>query len=357
MKILVTDYEHRTGEHCASTALRNLLHFHGVEISEPMIVGLSGGLGFAYLRGADWNPTRLFHGRTLTLEADFCRNAGIPFEDRLEPDDERAWIAVRDRIDSGLPVMISTDTFYLGYHRTQSHFPGHRAVVVGYDADAGEVYLADRKFERYQTCRFDELRRSRNADDHPQRCWNQFGDFTGEVKLGRPLIDAIRFALRLNGRGLLTRADETVVGTGGMRALAADFSDWQHLDDWSWAARFGYQVIVQRGAGGSFFRSLYADFLAEAAGIVPAIGSAGLPQRMAGIAGRWRDLAALLKEQSERARCAPELFARAGVMMGELAEEEESFFRELRPLVSNDDAWDAARRVPAAAGGRSLKTR
>jgi hypothetical protein len=343
MKALVDDYEHRTGEHCASTALRNILHFHGVELSEPMIVGLSSGLGFYYIGHPDWSPTRVFHGRTLTLEADFGRNTGIPFEDRMEPDDERAWIAVKDRIDSGQPVMVSTDTYYLKYHHTTSHFPGHRAVVVGYDTDAGNVLLADRKFEQYQTCSFDELRRSRNATDQQHSCWNQYGDFFGEVKLTRSITEAIRSALRRNCQGLLTPAGEMLVGVGvgveGMRALAADFASWQRQDDWSWAARFGYQVVVKRGAGGSFFRSLYADFLEEASQIVPAIGSAGLPQRMAALAARWRDLAAILKEQSERESCAPELFARAGVVMGELAAEEESFFRELEQLIDTEELW------------------
>jgi predicted CXXCH cytochrome family protein len=344
MKGLVASYQHRTGEHCASTALRNILHFHGVELSEAMIVGLSSGLGFYYVRKPEWSPTRMMHGRTATLETDFCRNTGIAFEDRAEPDDERAWIAVRERIDSGRPVMISTDTYYLGYHRTTSHFPGHRAVVVGYDTDAGRVLLADRKFERYQICSFDELRRSRNADDHPQSCENRYGDFQDEVKLGLPLVEAIRAAMRRSCRSFLTPPSETVVGTGGMRALAADFASWQQLDDWSWAARFGYQVVVKRGAGGSFFRSLYADFLEEAARLVPAIGSARLPQRMAAIAARWRDLAAILSQQSERERCDPELFVRAGSVMGELAEEEEAFFRQLQQLVEAEDSWDTAPR-------------
>ena len=80
MAVVVADYEHRTGEHCASTSLRNLMRFYGVEISEPMVVGLAGGLGFYYLRSQELSPTRIFHGRTATLEADFCRNAGIPFD-------------------------------------------------------------------------------------------------------------------------------------------------------------------------------------------------------------------------------------------------------------------------------------
>jgi hypothetical protein len=36
------------GEHCETTALGNLFHHAGIELSEPMLFGLSGGLGFIY---------------------------------------------------------------------------------------------------------------------------------------------------------------------------------------------------------------------------------------------------------------------------------------------------------------------
>jgi hypothetical protein len=45
-------------------------------------------------------------------------------------------------------------------------------------------------------------------------------------------------------------------GIAAMRALAADFPSWSAAPDWSWAARFGYQIIIKRGAAGSLFRSL-----------------------------------------------------------------------------------------------------
>ncbi len=339
MQVLVHDYPHRTGEHCASTALRNILHFHGVEKSEDMIVGVAGGLGFAYLALPGASPSRMFHGRTATLEQDFCDNAGIPFEDRLEPDDARAWTALRRRLDAGQPVMISTDTYYLEYHRTSSHFPGHRAVVVGYDTGEECAWIADRKFAELQRCSFDSLRRARNADDYPMRCVNQYGDFLGEIRPRRLLAESIRIALRRNARHFLTPPGERVFGLGGMRALAEDLPRWGELPDWSWAARFGYQVVIKRGAGGSFFRSLYAGFLREAAARVPALGEEGLPQRMDAIAARWRELAALLEEQSERERCAPELFVRAGAAVGALADEEEAFFLAAARLADRGDAW------------------
>ena len=78
MKVLVEGFDHRPGEHCASTALSNILRFHGLPLSESMVFGLAGGLGFFYIRSDDLSPTRMYHGRTLTLETDLCENAGLP---------------------------------------------------------------------------------------------------------------------------------------------------------------------------------------------------------------------------------------------------------------------------------------
>ncbi len=333
MAVLVDRYRHRTGEHCASTALRNILAHQGTELSEGMIFGLASGLGFHYLRGDDLSPTRMFHGRTATLESDFGANTAMDFVDRPEPDDERAWQLLRQRIDAGEPVMLSTDTFYLGYHHTLSHFPGHRCVAVGYDDATGTVLIADRKFEEYQRCSYEELRHARNAPDYAWKCDNTWGDFGADPKLGRPLEEAIVVALRRNAAWMLEPTSELPGGIPAMRTLAEDLPSWGEAKDWSWAARFGYQVIIKRGAGGSFFRSLYADFLRESVPFYPELGVALAADRMDGIAEDWRDLAAVLKLQSEREDCDPELFARAGHITSELADAEERFFTDALELL------------------------
>lgn len=324
----MADYRHRTGEHCASTALRNLLAHYGTDLSEGMVFGLASGLGFFYLRDDAMSPTRLFHGRTATLEGDFGRNTGLDFVDRPEPDDERAWQLLRERLAAGEPVMLSTDTFYLGYHNTTSHFPGHRCVAVGFDDETRSVWIADRKFDDYQRCSFDELRQSRNAPDYPMRCDNQWGDFGKPVRFGRPLAEAIRAALRRTASEMLEPSAELPSGIPAMRDLARELPGWSGLDDWSWAARFGYQVVVKRGSAGTFFRSLMADFLREAAEHAPEIAATDLAARMDAIAARWCDLAALLKDQSERAECEPALFERAAELVDELADREEAFCRD-----------------------------
>lgn len=330
---VLIDYQHRTGEHCASTALRNLLSHRGTEFSEGMIFGLASGLGFFYLRSDEMSPTRMFHGRTPTLESDFGTNTGLDFVDRLEPDDDEAWRLLRERLRAGEPVMLSTDTFYLGYHHTTSHFPGHRCVVVGFDDQTESVWIADRKFEQYQRCSFEELRQSRNSSDYPMKCHNQWGDFGASARFGRPLDEAILLALRRNASEMLEPTGGLPGGIPAMRALADEFASWSDLPDWSWAARFGYQVVVKRGAGGSFFRTLYSEFLRESEASLPAIRDARLADRMDRIAVRWRDLAAILKEQSEREQCNSSLFERAGVLAGQLADAEQSFFEDVLAVV------------------------
>jgi hypothetical protein len=325
---VLVDYQHRTGEHCASTALRNLLAHRGTELSEGLIFGLASGLGFFYLRDDQMSPTRMFHGRTPTLESDFGENTGMDFNDRIEPDDDTAWRLLRERLRSGEPVMLSTDTYYLGYHHTTSHFPGHRCVAVGYDDETESVLIADRKFEQYQRCSFQELRQSRNSADYPMKCHNQWGDLGADISFGRPFEEAIRLALRRNAIEMLEPTSDLPSGIPAMRALANEFPSWSAVEDWSWAARFGYQVVIKRGAGGQFFRSLYSEFLRESETYVPAIRDAKLADRMDRIATRWCDLAALLKQQSEREQCDPTLFDRAAELAGQQADAEEAFFRD-----------------------------
>jgi hypothetical protein len=327
VSVRVASYSHRTGEHCASTALRNLLAHHGTELSEAMVFGLASGLGFFYFKSDAVSPTRMFHGRTPTFEQNLAADTGIAIAQSEEADGDRAEEILRERLDAGVPVLLATDTYYLGYHHTTSHFPGHTCVAVGYDAARAEVWIADRKFPELQTCSFAELRRARNAPDYPIRCANRWGDCAAGARLARPLAQAVASALRRAAQQMLAPAyGELLGGIPAMRALAADFPSWSAQPDWSWAARFGYQIIIKRGAAGSFFRSLYADFLREAARELPALEP--LAQRMDSIAERWRALAVPLEQQSERETCDPALFAEAGWQLGELAELERVFYRD-----------------------------
>jgi len=106
----VPGYVHTPGHHCGSTALRNLLAFHGVQISEEMAFGLGAGACFYYVALDEASPTRWFNGRTARLEESFAELTGAALELRtFEPGDGDAWEAARERVDAGQPVLLLTD--------------------------------------------------------------------------------------------------------------------------------------------------------------------------------------------------------------------------------------------------------
>ena len=47
-KLIIQDFNQFGGRHCQTAALRNILVYHGLQLSEEMLLGLGGGLGFIY---------------------------------------------------------------------------------------------------------------------------------------------------------------------------------------------------------------------------------------------------------------------------------------------------------------------
>ena len=68
------------GAHCSSSALRSVLAFDSVDLSEALTFGLGSGLGFFYLEEPNSSPTRRFNGRAPNLEGNFYRLVGQPIQ-------------------------------------------------------------------------------------------------------------------------------------------------------------------------------------------------------------------------------------------------------------------------------------
>ena len=92
---MVPGYRHVPGNHCGSTALRNLLAFHGVELSEEMAFGLGAGACFYFVPMDGSSPSRFTNGRTSRLEEQFVELTGAPLELRTFADPGASWDAAR----------------------------------------------------------------------------------------------------------------------------------------------------------------------------------------------------------------------------------------------------------------------
>ena len=259
---LIPGFEHRPGHHCGSTALRNLLAFHGVEVSEELAFGLGAGACFYYFAAPELSPTRFTNGRTGRLEESFLELTGAPLRLTTEDDPDSAWELARGVVDEGRPALLLTDLFHLDHYGNSAHFPGHAVVLAGYDDE--HAYVADTGFSELQRTSLAGLARARHEQHPYYPLAGHMVDVPGEAPTVAELRAAAPAAIERATRRMLEPDMGDFEGLPALRRFAAEVGEWpQATPDWQWSARFNYQVIERRGTGGSNFRSLYSRFLAE----------------------------------------------------------------------------------------------
>jgi Butirosin biosynthesis protein H, N-terminal/Domain of unknown function (DUF4872) len=263
-RVMVPGYRHVPGNHCGSTALRNLLGFHGVEISEEMAFGLGAGACFYYVVLDQHSPSRFTNGRAARLEENFLELTGIPLRLRTDTDPDASWELAKEAVDEGRPVLLLTDLYYLDHYGRSAHFPGHAVVLAGYDEEL--AWLSDTSFEDLQTTSLEGLREARHAQQPIFPLEGHAVDLPqgSEIDRDNLIAQAPRAIARAASQMLEPPLGE-FEGLPALRRFAAEVGDWpQAAEDWQWCARFLYQVIERRGTGGGNFRKMYSRFLDEA---------------------------------------------------------------------------------------------
>jgi hypothetical protein len=316
---MVPGYRHVPGNHCGSTALRNLLAFGGLEMSEEMALGLGAGVSFYYVVLEGSSPSRFTNGRTGRLEEQFVELTGAPLRLETFDDSEAAWDAARRVVDGGRPAILITDLYYLDHYGSSAHFPGHAVVLAGYDADV--AYLSDTGFEQLQTTRLEGLKQARHGE-HPvfPLEGHMFTlDAGAEVA---DLTAAAPAAIARCAAGMLEPELGDFQGLPALRRFAAEVGGWpEAADDSRWCARFLYQVIERRGTGGGNFRLMYSRFLEEAGYGESALAGAA--------AEAWTALAAAAQAASEPEQPDPALWTDVGAEAARVLEAEERLWGAL----------------------------
>ena len=317
---MVPGFEHVTGHHCGSTALRNLLAFHGVPISEELAFGLGAGPCFYYFVADELSPSRFTNGRTGRLEESFLALTGAPLRLRTADDPAESWRLAREVIDEGRPLLLLTDLFHLDHYGRSAHFPGHAVVLAGYDGNC--AYVSDTAFEALQRTSLAGLELARH-EQHPfYPLAGHMVDIPGEAPSLAELMDAAAPAIDRAARLMLEPELGEAEGLPALRRFADEVATWpDDASDWQWCARFTSQVIERRGTGGGNFRPLYARFLAE-------VGRPEAP--LADAAGAlWTELAAAMFAASESDEPDPAAWMRMADIAAAIVESEERLWTTL----------------------------
>ncbi len=312
-RCLIEHYRNIPGEHCGSTAMRNLLfHYHGLDLSEEEVFGLGSGADCVVIESDDVAPGLLLFGRGPTLELDVADALEVDYREQIELEDEKAWRLVRDEVKAGRPTMLSGDVLYLDYRDFKVHFPGHRFVLLGFDDEREIALVADRLDVEIQECSYAALARSRNPKEFIST-YNTWGRFVGEAP-HRDLKDAFAHAIAKNARRMLAAGSERepmfgALGTGRQAKVSTGVDAIGKLAELVAGlaeraggreiARYAAACIESFGTGGGNFRNLYAGFLRKAHDRVPELVSVEMPERASLSAASWTALSEQLRSFSK----------------------------------------------------------
>jgi hypothetical protein len=284
------------GKHCETTALKRVLDYHGLSVSEEMLLGLGGGIGFIY-----WYmklmPAPFVGGRNGKV-AEFAVAAGKRFGAEVTVIEtasaKKGYDELKSLLDNGEPAMVYLDMAYLPYFAMpeEAHFGGHSCVVFGLDEAKDVVHIYDRS-QNPVTVSIADLARARSSKFPPFPPKHRLLKIKYPAKIG-DLSRGIKDSIIDCCNGMLKPPIKNF-GLPGMQKWAEMVVKWpEQFKGMNLLGTLmnGFMYIEIAGTGGSAFRNMYARFLEEASAIInkPALKEiAALMRQSAGI---WSQIAA-----------------------------------------------------------------
>lgn len=295
--MLLQNFGPFVGQHCETTATGSLLNQIGVELSEPMLFGLGEGLSYAFFQ-LKMMPFPFIGGRPKSglITENLCRNLGLTLDEKETRSIKKAWTNVAQVLDAGKAVGLQLDSYHLEYFTKKIHFAGHFVAMYGYDDEF--AYLVDTAQQGTESrATLENLALARN-ERGPMAAKNK--SFT--IALGDAAPDpaaAIKPAIFNTATAFLNPPIKNL-GYKGIHKTSGEMIAWfgktsNVKEDFQTIA----MLMERAGTGGSLFRNLYRDFLAESADLLGSAKLAAGHRAYAEIATLWREVSELFHEAGE----------------------------------------------------------
>jgi hypothetical protein len=328
-------FKHQHAAHCESGTVAALLRHQGLNLSEPMVFGIGGGLFFLHLSFVKMGgiPLTSYRDAPRVIIKNMEKRLGVRWRQHRYRSAEAAMRALDDFLATGQPVGLQTGIYWLSYFPVDMrfHFNGHNIVAFG---KQGEDYLvSDPVIETAVTCLAGDLRRARFAQG--PFAPRGLAYYPEHVPANPDLKAAARDAIRHTARRM-TGIPVPFFGVRGIRSLANKLERWPEKLGPEEARKWVSSVVRMQeeiGTGGAGFRFMYAAFLQEAAELLkmPALGEAARDLTVTG--DRWRDFAVQGAQLVKNKRNDSETYARLAAILRECADREQEIFTRLKSAV------------------------
>ncbi len=298
---IILNFKHfGDGKNCQTSSMIRLMAHMGYEISEPMLVGISSGLGFIYwfmkmmtypvIGGMNRSDCRKFPG----ILGKAAIRLGGNFDSILTKSVKKAHFYLKDTLRTDQPALVCVDMAYLDHLLTgeDDHFGEHNFLIYGIDEPDNLAYISDR-FHGTSTMELTKLQKARASTYPPFPAMNQMVRFSFPEKL-TPLETIIPGAIRENIDALLNPPISNA-GLKGVLKWSRELSKYPHIipepNNLAHALMMHYIYIETGGSGGAIFRQIYTDFLAEAGELLQNDTILNVSEQYAEIVEVWRGIA------------------------------------------------------------------
>lgn len=289
----MTKFQHQHTAHCETGVMSSMLKHHGFEISEPMALGLSSSIAFAYLPFIKLNGLPLIAyrmpPRSVIKGLKKRLNLSLHYEKFKNP--ELGMIALDKQLDAGNVVGLQTSVYWLPYFPDDMrfHFNAHNLLVY---AKKNNTYLiSDPVFEEPVSCSADELQKARFAKGAlaPKGMMYFINKPPKPVDYTKLIPKSIKSAARS-----LT-APAPIIGVRGIHFLAKKIAQLDRTipDKKQQILFLGHIIRMQEeiGTGGAGFRYMYASFLQESAILTSNTLLEDASHMMTEVGDHWRNFA------------------------------------------------------------------
>jgi len=331
----VNEFPHRHAAHCESGTIATLLRSRGLDLSEPMVFGIGGGLFFIHLPFVKMGgmPLTAYRIEPRGIIKNLSKRLDIGMHYERFRDADAGTRRLDELLDQGVPVGLQGNIFWLTYFPIDMRFQYNGHNFVAYGRRDGNYLVSDPVTDTVMTCPADDMRRSRFArgGPFPPKGLLYYPD---RLPLNPDLAAPARAAIRETCK----RMDAPVpfFGVRGIRYLANRLEQWpQKLGDKLARANVANVVRMQEeiGTGGAGFRFLYAAFLQEAATVLGRPALVDLSQQLTAIGDRWRDFAVLGAQLCKSKQSDPHMYQKLAELLRDCAERERKLFTDLRAAV------------------------
>lgn len=285
-------FEHRHAGHCETGVTAGLLRHRGLDISEPMALGLGNGLTFVHLPFLKVGGLPLTSYRHLpgTVYKTLAKRLGFKLHRETFRDAQAGMAALDARLAEGRSVGLQTSVFFLPYFppTMRFHFNAHN--LIAYGRDGADYLVSDPVFEQPQRCPAPDLAKARFVKGAlaPKGLLYWPEAVPASIDYARVVPKAIR-----QTANMMLRTPLPWIGLRGIRSLARRIEKLAGGDP-RYARLFVGQVVRMQeeiGTGGGGFRFMYAAFLQEAGERLGHAALTDASRQMTEVGDTWRAFA------------------------------------------------------------------